>query len=237
MTFIVGKSPCESPGAVRALAYASSEKAWLYRAIMRLFVNAKERFAFRLHQQEVVDGLRCAGVLVSQDPAEIASALEQLCEWGNLQGHVGTTRFSSVDDFLNPGCSFHITIFGEAAERALADFEATAGSESTIQCSAAEITLVLLELKDLSRQAEPDAVRAYRGLSSLRILFDNLSFTAQTVLSRLENTDLQVASDRQAGRRLVDSAQRFIDERSSRAATSWKPFAALTPQGSTDSCD
>ena len=48
VTLSAGASPAESPGAVRVLAYASSEKAPLYRAIMRLFMNAKERFTFHL---------------------------------------------------------------------------------------------------------------------------------------------------------------------------------------------
>ena len=159
-----------------------------------------------------MDGLKCAEVLESEDPAEIVSALAQLCESGNLQVHAVPIRFSSVDDFLNPGRSFHLTPSGEAAERALSALEETAGSEPAIRCSAAEIKLVLLELKDLSRQAEPDRARVYRELSLLRILFDSLSLSAETVLSRLESADLHVTSDRQAIRRLIDRAQRFVDE-------------------------
>ena len=71
----------------QAFAHITAENAGLYRVIMRVFMQAKERFVFHLRLEEVVEGLRTSGALELPDSPEpqIEYALALLCEWGNLQ--------------------------------------------------------------------------------------------------------------------------------------------------------
>jgi hypothetical protein len=43
---------------ISAFEYIQSEEAPLYRGIMRVFADAKERFVVRLGLQEIINGLR-----------------------------------------------------------------------------------------------------------------------------------------------------------------------------------
>src|SRR5262245_15459883 len=90
---------------------------------MRVFIESRERFVFRLRQQEILDGIRTAGLSETPEQAEVESALARLCEWGNLQADAETTGVSAVDDFYDQCHAFRMTRQGEAAERASARFD------------------------------------------------------------------------------------------------------------------
>src|SRR5215467_3959192 len=104
---------------MKAFAYVTAEKAGLYRAIMRVFMESKERFALHLRPQEIFDGVCNCSLQKSPDEAETEAALAQLCEWGHLQTRPDTTEVNTVEDFYKQRYVFHITVQGEAAERAL----------------------------------------------------------------------------------------------------------------------
>ncbi len=72
------------PRRIATLAYVADGQAPLYRTIMRLFMESKDRFVFRLRLLEVIDGVRRSGVDEIPD-AQIDTALARLCEWGNLR--------------------------------------------------------------------------------------------------------------------------------------------------------
>src|SRR5256885_140474 len=69
---------------LKAFAYVNAEKAPVYRAIMRAFMQAKERFKFHLRPQEIAD-ISYGGALpdwrFAVAPDDIDSALAKLCEW------------------------------------------------------------------------------------------------------------------------------------------------------------
>jgi len=88
----------ESGGKIRAFAYLTAEKAELYRAIMRTFMDAKERFALHLRPADVVAELNSLASL-QVDFGSIDVELTQLCEWGNLEARPDTAEVSTVDDF------------------------------------------------------------------------------------------------------------------------------------------
>jgi hypothetical protein len=75
----------DRPGRLRTFAYVDvPEKAELYRAVMRTFAAAKERFALHLRPAEVVGALLREGWEVS--PSEVDAALHQLACCGKAPG-------------------------------------------------------------------------------------------------------------------------------------------------------
>ena len=207
----------QSAPRLKALAYVTTEKATLYRAIMRVFMESKERFALHLRPQEIIDSVRRCGFQEIPDPGEIESALEQLCEWGNLQTRPDTTDISTVEDFYKQRYSFHITNQGEAAERALELFQANSGRNGELPTNGlANIRKLLHELKELLKHSEPDAPKMHRNLLGIRSSFENLTSRAQAFMTSLQKSiDLQMAqtdgftSDTQ---RLIDYIERFVSE-------------------------
>jgi len=207
---VADNAASQTPAPIKVFVYATTEKAPLYRSIMRAFTESKERFVFQLLQQEVFDFIRMAGLPETPEQTEVESALGQLCDWGNLQADVDTTAVRSVEDFYDQRHTFRMTAQGEAAERALTGFSMSSGDEGAPgSCGIADIRLVFQKLRQLSGQAEPDAGKIHRQLVVLRALFEDLSKTAQTFIARLEQRlDLQPAD----ARHLIDYGQQFIDE-------------------------
>src|SRR5438093_5887258 len=182
-------------------SYVTTERAPLYRAVLRSFVESKERFLVQLRPEDVRDALAISGVPELPGQIEINRALERLCEWGNLQ--------TNTNDQENP--VFQITSEGEAAERAIAQFDTSSGCEAELPCTAlADIGHLLQELRQLSREPETNTRKIHRNLVTLRVCFEDLTATAQMLLGRLERPiDPQAAED---ARRFVAYAEGFIAE-------------------------
>ena len=82
----------EAGARLRAFAYLNADKTALYRAIMRVFVDAKTRFTLHLRPHEVTAALGGAGGAEPVGAHDVEVALAQLCDWGNLEAH--------PDDFI-----------------------------------------------------------------------------------------------------------------------------------------
>jgi uncharacterized protein (TIGR02677 family) len=141
-----------STSRIKAFVYLATEKAPLYRAIMRVFVESKERFLFQLSKHDVFNAVRTFDLPEPPEQPDIDSALAQLCEWGNLQAHHDTANVTAVEDFYKQRYAFQITRQGEAAERASSVFEAAAEKVNDLHCGLADIRDVLRQLRDLSRE-------------------------------------------------------------------------------------
>ena len=201
----------------KALAYVTAEKAPVYRAIMRVFMESKERFTLHLRPQEIVDAVRRRGFEEIPDQTEIESALEQLCEWGNLQTRPDTTDISTVEDFYKQRYAFHITNQGEAAELALQVFQSSSERKGELQTNAlSNIRDLLHELNQLSKDSNPDSGQIHRNLLNLQAKFENLTSRAQAFLTSLQrNIDLQMAQMEQFTsdtHRLIEYIERFLSE-------------------------
>src|SRR5690349_21063634 len=104
--------------AFQVFSYLNVEKAQAYRAVMRVFAQAKARFALHLRPADVRDGL--AGQSTDGSKlVEVDSLLGQLCEWGNLAAHPDNADVATVEDFCCPRHLYQMTAEGEAAERAI----------------------------------------------------------------------------------------------------------------------
>jgi uncharacterized protein (TIGR02677 family) len=177
---------------------------------MRAFIEAKERFVFHLRQQDILDCIHSAALAEMAEESTIKSALDQLCQWGNLQTEVDGTSVYAVEDFRNQRHTFRMTSAGEAAERALTGFNEIAGRETALERSGVtDIRIVLQDLKQLWHETEPDAGELYRHMLVLRALFEHLATTAQAFALMLQRSSGLQPDGMQA---LVDYGQQFIDE-------------------------
>ena len=177
-----------APGRLRAFAYVTADKAPLYRAVMRVFVEAKASFTLHLRPQDVV-----AALPEPLDLAAVEAALASLREWGNLEAHPDTADVATVEEFYRPRYLFQLTPEGEAAERALAAYEAALGQRGELQTAAlSDIGSLLAELAALGDAPRPDEAKVHRTLRALRDRFEELTARAQAFMSSLQRTiDLQ----------------------------------------------
>jgi uncharacterized protein (TIGR02677 family) len=112
---------------------------------MAAFTAAKQRFIVHLRPDDVAEQVAEAGL------DEIADALAQLMVWGNLRAGPDTGWVSTMDDFDRPRYLYQLTPAGEAAEIALAAFDAALGRRGELQAVALEdIRLRLLNLYDVA---------------------------------------------------------------------------------------
>lgn len=201
-------------GRLRIFAYVDADKARLYRAVMRVFMLAKGRFALHLRPQEIVNALAETG---STDATEIETALGQLCDWGNIQSHPDTADVSTVEEFYRPRYLFQLTKEGEAAERAIALYEEAVRKPGQLQAAAlGDIRDLLHEILELARSAAPDDANVHLTFKSLRVRFEELTTQAQVFLGSLQRTiDLQgidVEAFLAYKQNLIDYLERFIGE-------------------------
>lgn len=207
----------EDAGKLACFEYVTAEKAGLYRAIMRLFVEAKAQFKLHLRPGQIADAPTVAAPPWRADRVETERALQQLCEWGNLEKHLDTVDVNSVEEFLRPRFLYQITDTGQAVERALRVFEEVLGESGELQTTALhEIRDELNALLDLAGRPAIDEAEAFRCLDILRARFERLTARAQTFLSSLQRTtQLQgvVLHDFMSYKQvLIDYLERFIAE-------------------------
>jgi uncharacterized protein (TIGR02677 family) len=205
------------PGNIRVFAYVTTEKAPLYRAIMRVFTESNARFIFHLRPRQVRDQLVAAGYQDVVDQAEIDSALSQLSDWGNLEALPDTSDVTTVEDFYKQRYFFRLTRHGEAAQGALEFFENRSDRKGELRrCDLAEIRGLVRNLNQLLSGSELDSREVYRNLLLLRARFENLVDAGQEFMGSLQRQiDLQVVDDAEsiaAKQRLIDYLQKFIGE-------------------------
>jgi uncharacterized protein (TIGR02677 family) len=202
----------DAPGRLKPFAYVTADKASLYRAVMRVFVQAKASFTLHLRPLEVA-----AALSEPVDLEAVEAALVQLREWGNLEAHPDTADVATVEEFYRPRHLYQLTPEGEAAERALAAYEAALAQRGELQSAAlTDIATLLGELAALGEAAEPDGAKVHRTLRALRERFEELTARAQAFMSSLQRTiDLQgveVARFLAYKETLIGYLERFIGE-------------------------
>lgn len=178
---------------LKTFTYVTVEKAWLYRAITRAFMTAKEQFGIHLRPDDLVRALAGTGCPEPVDRAGVDPALAQLVEWGNLASHPDTAEVATVEEFYRERLLYQLTPAGEAAERALVVYDETLVQPGELQAAAlGDIRDLLRELAVLAVEDPPDAGKVHRTLASLRARFDELTARAQTFMGSLQRTiDLQ----------------------------------------------
>ncbi|HVL98187.1 MAG TPA: TIGR02677 family protein [Egibacteraceae bacterium] len=201
-------------GRLAAFAHVTADKAPAYRAVMRVFTVAKERFALHLRPADVARALYDDAPLTE---AEVETCLLQLCEWGNLRKDTDTAEVATVEEFYRTRYLYQLTVEGEAAERALATYHDAVAESGELQAAAlGDIRELLGELAALAEAGEPDDAKVHRILTTLRTRFDELTAKAQTFIAGLQRTidlhGVDVATFVAYKDTLIDYLERFIGQ-------------------------
>ena len=157
-----------TPQKLKVFEYVTAEKATMYRAVMQVFMDSKERFALHLRPADVLVGIAVFPFAEPVDLPAVEALLNQLCDWGNLESHPDTADVTTVEDFLRRRYLFQITVRGEAAERAIAAYEESILQPGELQTAAlADIRSLLEELARFAESAETDDAKTALALRTL----------------------------------------------------------------------
>ncbi|MBT2597842.1 TIGR02677 family protein [Arthrobacter sp. ISL-72] len=181
-------------GSYGPFAYLSTPHAPLYRRIMRVLMSEKERFTVHVRPDQVSMGLSADG----GEPVEegsVTEALERLSQpgWANLLAFPDSSRVTALEDFYRRRMLFQMSREGEAAERALAQYDVALGTRGALQSVALEDIVVLLtSLADAvaaHSAGEPaDPAVTHQTLRSLRERFAELAENAVAFMGSIQRT-------------------------------------------------
>jgi uncharacterized protein (TIGR02677 family) len=196
-------------GTARPFAHLNVPLYPLYRQIMTIFRDSKQRFVVHLRPEDVAEAVG-AGEL-----EDVAEALAKLEEWGNLRATPDTSRVTTVEDFYRTRYLYQLSREGEAAERALEVYEQEIGRRGELQAVALEdIRLRLRALAELP--AGPDPAVVHNLLLELSSRLDSLAANATAFMGSLQRTiDLQDIDEEAFlayKDRLLAYLQRFVSE-------------------------
>src|SRR5262245_20852584 len=214
--------------------HVHAPRADLYRRVMSVFLQAKRRFLVHLRPEDVEEALQGQGHPV--ELADVADALVSLERWGNLRADPDTSRVTTVDDFYRTRYLYQFTREGEAAERALEEYDRALGQRGELQSVALEdIRVRLHALRREGEAGDPDAAVVHGLLRELAVLFDGMAANASAFMSSLQRTiDLQdVDEDAFIAYkdRLIGYLERFIGDLVVKSAEIRETVLALEEHG------
>lgn len=196
-------------------AHLTTPNSDLYRAVMRTFLAAKERFAVHLRPEDVH-----ASMAADNRPAElepVVKALDALVGWGNLRADPDTARVTAVEDFYRKRFIYQLTRAGEATEAALGTYDEVLGRRGELQAVALhDIVTQLRALLVIAAEKEPDPAKAYVALSVLTSRFADLADNARAFMGSLQRTidlhDVEIETFLAYKDRLIQYLERFIQD-------------------------
>ncbi|XKK40021.1 TIGR02677 family protein [Nocardiopsis sp. ARC36] len=224
----------DAPSDHSAFAHLNAPNAGLYRAVMAVFVRAKEQFRVHLRPEEVHTGLPETLRPPTADP--VADALAKLALWGNLRQDPDTERVTAVEDFYRRRHIYQLTRAGEAAERALHTYDEALGQRGALQTVALDdIATQLRALLELAGQEDPDPAVTHLTLRGLVDRFTDLADNASAFMGSLQRTidlhDADVDAFLAYKDRLISYLERFIADLITRGAEIAGVLTALDGDG------
>lgn len=216
-------------GGYGPFAYLSTPNAPVYRRVMRALMAEKERFTVHVRPEQVHVALKADGGEPVEEGA-VTEALERLSQpgWANVLAFPDSSRVTALEDFYRRRMLYQMSRQGEAAERALALYDAALGTRGALQSVALEDIVVLLtNLRDTvaarSAGESVDAALTHQTLRSLRERFSELAENAVAFMGSIQRTiDLHNA-DVEAflayKEQLIDYLERFINDLLTRGAS------------------
>ncbi|HKV06777.1 MAG TPA: TIGR02677 family protein [Thermoanaerobaculia bacterium] len=175
----------DSGGRLTLFSYTVESLAPLYRAVMRLFFEAKARYRIQFRPDEVAAELHRS--FRGEIPeGGIDRALDQLVEWGNLRRAHDAGRVATLEDFRRRHFIYQLTAAGEAAERAVGEvLEALEKSGSLQRVMLGTILRNLTGIRQELEAEEPAPERLFEHLFNVTEQFRALTENASTFLARL----------------------------------------------------
>ncbi|GAB7004675.1 hypothetical protein JCM18899A_21480 [Nocardioides sp. AN3] len=222
-------------------AYLSTPNAPLYRRVMRALLSAKERFTVHVRAEQVHAALQVDdGGYVTEEA--VAEALDRLAQdsWGNLHAFPDASRVTTLEDFHRRRMLYQLSRPGEAAERALASYDAALGSRGSLQSVALEDIIVLLtHLRDTVAAHDAgesvDAASTHQAMRSLRDRFSELAENAVAFMGSIQRTidlhDADVDAFLAYKEQLIDYLERFINDLLVRGASIAELLGSISPEG------
>ncbi len=203
----------------RVFHHLCAPKASTYRAILQIFVSAKERFEIALRASEVVARLAAQPVPLPDfaDETDVIACLDSLCEWGNLNATRDVVSSRTLEEYLHPKYLYQLTQAGDMTERALGFFEEGLHRPGELSASALrDIADTLEELIGLLTSSDLDEPKAARALGDLASRFDTLVARAQMFVGGLQRElDRPVAEESAflaLKEELLNYLERFVRE-------------------------
>ncbi|MFI1580982.1 TIGR02677 family protein [Embleya sp. NPDC020630] len=203
----------------RPFSYLTAQQhSALYRAIMGVFVEAKQRFLVHLRPEDVQ-----AALVDRVELSAVAAALDSLAGWGNLRADADTGRVTSVEDFYRHRYLYQLTREGEAVEEALSAYDAALGRRGALQAVAlADIATQLRALIGFGAAERLDEGKVHLALITLTHRFNDLADNARAFMGSLQRTidlhDADVEVFLAYKDRLIDYLERFIADLVTRGA-------------------
>lgn len=165
-------------GRLRVFSYTVEPLAPAYRAIMRLFAEAKARYQIQLRPEEVRTELDRLAPPLALPEGGLERALEKLVEWGNLRRTHDTGRVATLADFRRKHFLYQITPAGEAVEKAI---------KSVVEALEKSGSLQTVMLGAIARNLAALATELDRKPPSPAVLFENLFNVTQQFTALTEN--------------------------------------------------
>lgn len=230
-----------SRGPYGPFAYLSTPNAPIYRRVMRAMMTEKERFAVHVRPEEVWVALESDGGLPVTTEA-VADALDRLAEgsWGNVLAFPDASRVTALEDFYRRRMLYQLSREGEAAERALAQYDAALGTRGALQSVALEdIVALLSSLKEAVVanvvDGSIDEARIHQALRSLRERFVELAENAVAFMGSIQRTidlhDADVEAFLAYKEQLLEYLERFINDLLTRGAAIAELLASIDADG------
>ena len=226
----IPRSGTDDPsGGYGPFAHLSAPNAPLYRRVMRVLMAEKERFTVHVRPEQVCAALEVDGGGPVEEAA-VTEALERLSQhsWGNLLAFPDSTRVTALEDFYRRRMLYQMSRQGEAAERALAQYDAALGTRGALQSVALEDIVVLLtNLRETvtahAAGESVDAALTHQTLRSLRERFAELAENAVAFMGSIQRTidlhDADVEAFLAYKEQLIDYLERFIHDLLTRGAS------------------
>lgn len=222
-------------------AYLSTPNAPIYRRVMRSLMAEKERFTVHVRPEQMRAALSVDGGVPVEEQA-VSEALERLADpkWGNVLAFPDSSRVTALEDFYRRRMLYQMSRPGEAAERALAQYDAALGTRGSLQSVALEDIVVLLtHLRDTVAEhragVSADAARTHQALRSLRERFAELAENAVAFMGSMQRTidlhDADVEAFLAYKEQLIEYLERFIHDLLTRGAAIAELLDSIPPDG------
>ncbi len=201
----------------RVFAHLSTPNAVAYRAVLVVFVQAKERFRLHLRPDEVWHELSAPARALIGERATLDQLLVYLVEHGNLVAAADTAEVRTVEDFYRARFLFQSSRAGEAAEAAIALFHERLEAPGELQTQAlGDIRRSLAALVAHLASGLEDPALAHQTISQLFQRFDGLANQARTFIASLQRAfhlhAAPVADFLAYKDHLLDYLERFLAE-------------------------
>lgn len=221
--------------AAELFRHVSAEKGSRYRAILEVFAAAKRQYRLQLRPEEVLAEADWRSGAAAPSPEDLAAALGQLVEWGNLEAQPDIARVTTLADYYRARYLYRLSHGGEAVEAAFERFAQAMARRAELQTVALEdIGHRLHALQTLLEAGTDDVPKLHEILRDLVRVFEGLAENAQAFMAgvarslELQRADAAAVAEYKS--RLIDYLERFVGDLVQRSESIALSIQTLSPR-------